>query len=1364
LRPGTFVGQKQRVELRDKWTESQKKIRLKSLNLNDESGIEVDDQAYPFPAVYKRNNKDGQVEETYPADMDIRLQTKGLNTTIWPEVKLVRDYVNSYLKENSERTNEAQILPLNLKPLLPIDNNDLQNNFSERTYIDILYKIYNRALYIASTVDLPTESDQLISSLGKKDADNFIEMMEFLTSNKELLKRNNITLNTLLENQNFLRKDFNRIEGAKEFAFTNTNISNSIEKILIESGGITMLDNILSADEDLSKINKKIGDVYVNKKFNRVIYPFNENKPVSDNVELRGDGQIYTKSDYDFTSDTPNTIIKTVFGDINVLNHRLFNDDSVIPENSTDLYKTRAFVFLNSLDLTNLNDNIEGTKYYTGFNLNTIKETKTVQILRWGSIWYRYKRFIDDGVDILSPFFSNLTSTSDIYNGDEFTLSGVTAPVVINVLDNTYDFKYNQLTQETIDVGFYPHIIIDVYNKLTNQNLSINNVQQLYDEGIIELEYLGFNDVDDGNDKIKTNLWNVKLKINDGYVRLPTYHKPKKNETTLTQVINNSFVIDENSYYDIDYSILTQSPSSQVKYTDYFIKSNDKSINGGDISDLLGVFDVETLDYFESLFIKFASGPGIGTTYKFTNFYKKYINKSVNDISNIKNLIKVVRYVKNNPYDVHPQTMYILNRGGRSDSGFFDENDVDENQLERDIELIWGIHKNDEKAFSLAKSFYRDFDIKYNSNTFKYYRGIVRRWISYFENNEETDDNLILNYLSQLSIYTDNIIERANAFVTGLFIAVNRDLSFKPKIEEETTPSQISNVEIEKKIYRSLKVINDTWTNAWDFKQISMTSLFQYVDQINRPIGDKFYVDLESLTWYYNERNREELSIGQFITGFLNRNNLSEPISLGGNVNFYSENTVTLDDQSDEDLIDDSRVIANRIFGLHNEVKKNGSPKFIIYQRSHQSEILNLNVKKFANKTDGFSLSIPNNPIANVKLDGNRSIGFYVDFGIQNQGIFKDFTISSYDGVRTQEELVILENIANQKNSSKSSSFGTGLLDILKSRTYTCKIRMMGNTMIQPFMYFDLRYIPIFSGTYLILSVNHDTTSDNGLMTEFEGVRVSKYGTSSASEYLAKSKYNLLDGLIKSINNRRKKRSVAGSNTPESTTSNIEPITITPNIVKLPKLNDEGQFEFGEDDEQLEAVQILSERYEINTPLRLAHFLGQTDKESGGFKSTVVNLNFTTVNRLKEVFPSAFGDEDDSFISGFTRNPEALANLVYANRGGNGDVDTGDGWKYRERGYIQLFGKNNQREFSEFMTLNGYSNENIFENPDLIAEKYPLESAGWFWKKNGLNEMADKGSGIEVTKQITKKVRGITNTFEERHELFEKYYELINNA
>lgn len=181
----------------------------------------------------------------------------------------------------------------------------------------------------------------------------------------------------------------------------------------------------------------------------------------------------------------------------------------------------------------------------------------------------------------------------------------------------------------------------------------------------------------------------------------------------------------------------------------------------------------------------------------------------------------------------------------------------------------------------------------------------------------------------------------------------------------------------------------------------------------------------------------------------------------------------------------------------------------------------------------------------------------------------------------------------------------------------------------------------------------------------------------------------------------------------------------------------------------------------VNTTKRIIHYLSQTVFESNYLKATEENLNYSADGLLK-TFPKYFNAQT---AQTYARNPQKIANRVYANRMGNGNEASGDGWKYRGRGYIQLTGRSQYAAFSKYDLCTA----NVLNDPDSVGKanksnpKYYLAqlSALWFWEKNKINQIADSDNGgvfgEEVVKRITKVINGGNNGIAQRLLLYRRF-------
>ena len=225
-----------------------------------------------------------------------------------------------------------------------------------------------------------------------------------------------------------------------------------------------------------------------------------------------------------------------------------------------------------------------------------------------------------------------------------------------------------------------------------------------------------------------------------------------------------------------------------------------------------------------------------------------------------------------------------------------------------------------------------------------------------------------------------------------------------------------------------------------------------------------------------------------------------------------------------------------------------------------------------------------------------------------------------------------------------------------------------------------------------------------------------------------------------------------GTSTQESTIVKedkiVAPVISSPSVggLKIDKLR--GHIP----DSVIAQIPDTAAKFNITNNLRLAHFLAQCGHESGGFKAVSENVNYSAAG-LKNIFGKYFpGNLSESYA----RNPQKIASRVYGNRMGNGPEESGDGYKFRGRGFIQLTGKNNYTQFSKFI------GEDCVSNPDLVATKYPLASAAFFFDSNKLWAICDKGADNATITAVTKRVNGATIGLADRIKHFNEYYKLLS--
>jgi putative chitinase len=187
-------------------------------------------------------------------------------------------------------------------------------------------------------------------------------------------------------------------------------------------------------------------------------------------------------------------------------------------------------------------------------------------------------------------------------------------------------------------------------------------------------------------------------------------------------------------------------------------------------------------------------------------------------------------------------------------------------------------------------------------------------------------------------------------------------------------------------------------------------------------------------------------------------------------------------------------------------------------------------------------------------------------------------------------------------------------------------------------------------------------------------------------------------------------------------------------------------------DSVLEQLPMVRDKFGINTPTRLAHFLAQCSHESGNFKAVVENLNYSA-DGLRKIFGKYFPSVE--LANQYARNQEMIGSRVYGGRMGNGAEPTKEGFKFRGRGFIQLTGKSNYDAFGKVI------GEDLAKNPDLVSTKYSLISAAWFFDRNKLQAICDKGLTDAVITELTKKINGGTIGLSHRISETKKFAKLL---
>lgn len=354
----------------------------------------------------------------------------------------------------------------------------------------------------------------------------------------------------------------------------------------------------------------------------------------------------------------------------------------------------------------------------------------------------------------------------------------------------------------------------------------------------------------------------------------------------------------------------------------------------------------------------------------------------------------------------------------------------------------------------------------------------ARQFLSIFLSDLGQQETIMENYI-------DNLIKTLQKTIKSQEPV--DDEKNKSKKSDDRTKIEGDNLKLE--LYNQFKVVNDRWVSGMDFtSNETLFEKFLFFDRANRDIGNDAIVsiwDIIQLDSPFSSTNSKTLtqSVASYVSTIL-ANNYFNFIPLPAYINFFN-----ISEKS-------AQLQGNAMFGVFNTVDYlESSPAFLcqyVGPPSNQLDVKTTN-NGFANDTFALNRATPNPLItagecSDEKLS-NKVMGFTVDFGLQTQNIFESVTLDQSQYQDTSESFKILQEMADSGGGGATSMASTSLFNVYANRSYTAKITCMGNVTIQPTQYFQLRYLPMFKGPYLIINVEHSITPNN-IETSFEGVRV----------------------------------------------------------------------------------------------------------------------------------------------------------------------------------------------------------------------------------------------------------------------------------
>jgi hypothetical protein len=906
-------------------------------------------------------------------------------------------------------------------------------------------------------------------------------------------------------------------------------------------------------------------------------------------------------------------------------------------------YTQAAYLFINSLPLASLKEKYktDGESSDLDYIASCFKKFGAIHkmpyawVLKMGSIWYRYKTYKTNNVDILDSAWTNFNYK---VNFDPITSSDT----------KTYTFKFdgvnniklqdvnNNITK--IQTGFYPKVIND-FNVFYNgydlySGYTDTEMQRSIDEGVKVYNFA------DSNINAQTiafplitpiqyssiQTWSVILPNNTfDPTNLGNACNPNDNTTAATYYVVPSFgtqfnqvntevliagspvrpFLNNQSIYNGSVRLLWSSPNyGYFDNTQISKPQPDAYVNkiktgatkqsafslliDGDyskIEEIFSVFDKKVLDKFEQEFLNFCKpvtnidlGPqaavpigasNVDPNALFKNF--QYLFRSMMEVtgknesattgeyfktigeqqltlfsSTIKSFLEydvILKYGNPAEYNRRVMASYMAQGNGNfpildpinfnpyiKDSLPSKTNTITLDLSKSRYPQAW-LALETEVGFSTIQNliydnngsyitdFFIDNNIEFTANNVVLLAPIIKM---YATQKLYTPTLSRADFKSRLQTYLGLTSEFQNNILNQILTQVRLKLPVQQELPERVIQSVISGEQSKVENYEVFKALNDKWVAGSDYTTKTLFEDFMFLDRASRNIGDTIVVDIFDLkdTLSMNSLNME-MSVFVFISGMLIKNKFNV-MPLPAYVNFYNIQDV---DGTTIPQPEGKLEFADNMWGTFLDVdyRKSG-PKMVCFYAGQPSTHLDLPKGNSRFRDDSFDLRrASDNPlIENLvgKKDyatSNKCVGFNVDIGVRNQNIFFSFNIAMDGGKATSETIQTQLNMVDQASGRNVATQNVSLYNLYKQRSYQCQVQSLGNALLQPTMYFNLRHVPMFNGPYFITEVNHNITPGN-FVTTFNGTRQGIYDLPTVDNYLQSINQNLLtkiEGLVK---------------------------------------------------------------------------------------------------------------------------------------------------------------------------------------------------------------------------------------------------------
>ena len=919
-------------------------------------------------------------------------------------------------------------------------------------------------------------------------------------------------------------------------------------------------------------------------------------------------------------------------------------------------YVSASFLLLNSLPLATLR---EKYKTYNGtattdldYIFATLKKFGALHrvpyawVLKYGSIWHRYKVWNESGFDILS---NSCTDFDPSKNFDPITEDfSKVYNLTINNSAQAISLKNSTIvgtnTNTEMNLGFYPSILnnfnifyrgVELFSAYTDtviqDKLNSDEFSMVLNDSSIITKNLGY-DPNEVNNTLIVKPWSVVIndkKTNKNFI-VPSFGsninqvseecfgpdgKLRRSVRTNVSVFNGSvrgfWALPNYGYYDniqvdiptpYEYMKIIQSGSSQQESFSIRASSESSRYYNGytSIEESLTTFNKEILDLMEEEFLNFSKSmyeyntvqKGSSVTTKVqvdklflendgvyrnfqllmreimsvskttasnsesftTEIQNKQLSNLISTLQNFLEFDVVLKYGNPSNYnrrlfdsygtvnfieDKITYNIYVPNSlptsGGITTMAM---STASQSQAWKNMysyvgfSTVPGIIYSD--SGSTLTDFFVDMNIEFTSDSVKQLATLVKIYGTqkYLDPtmNRVKFTNLINQYILDNKSFTDLTLN-------SLFTKIQTGLPNIVEVSEKKTDTAIEGEQIKVETYETFKALNDTWISGYDYKETTFLEDVLFMDRANRNIGDEILIDPFKVRKILKDINtiNPMASVYHYMSSILEMHHficMMHPAY----INFYNVQDIQ---QNNVPKIDGTLEFGNSLFGTYLNVDtRNSSPKLVCMYAAEPSKHPDTgNNENYRFKNDAFDLRrSSDNPLMD-KLEGkkdwalsNRVVGFNVDIGITNQNVFSEFSVSQDLGKQTAESILNLDGQINMANGKTIATQNVSLWNFYKNRSYQCNVTTLGNAMIQPTMYFNLRHVPMFNGPYYIMDVKHKITPGK-FDTTFTGIRQQIFALPKLDSYIQTLTQTLINEIIKEIKEKKTTESTSGTET-----------------------------------------------------------------------------------------------------------------------------------------------------------------------------------------------------------------------------------------